>query len=765
MKIIYSILILGFLSFQSFAQTFKGRVIDSETKQPIIGAVVAIQNTKAGANTDAQGYFRISNIAVGRYSIKISSIGYETVSLSEILIGSGKEVNMIIPLRESVSALNEVVVTVQKNRGTANEMATVSSHSFSVEQMKRYPAAWDDPARMATSFAGTATTSDKSNEIAVRGNSPRGLLWRMEGVEIPNPSHFSSQGASGGGVSALSANVLSNSDFYTGAFAAEYGNATSGVFDLKMRNGNSDKAEKTFQIGLQGIETAFEGPFSKNSKASYLVNYRYSTLGLISNLGLLKDLDSDMDYQDMAFKIFVPLKSTTFSLWGLGGLDRASNQPNKNGFYTGGLNSVTYLNPKSYWENNLAISHNEISSLYDYYYSVPNQTYTNRNQKRYINNSVRFTTSYHLKINAKNSVQIGGIISQLNYDVLDTTYVNNNGNVQRSTALNDKNGTQLMQAYAQWKYRINNQLSLNAGVHYMRLALNGNSSIEPRFGLKWQVNEQGSLNLGFGVHSRINDIATYMIRDSSTTQFNTNLPIPKSRHFVLGYEYRPSKDWRVNAEVYYQYHYDVGVANFLRYGTGNGYYSTLNDLGTLSTIALQGTGTGVNRGVELTVEKSLTNGFYLLNTTSIYEATYKGSDGIERKSRFDNNFVENFLIGKEWKVGKNMIVTNLKITWAGGLRIIPVNLPASIRAGYTIYDSEHSYERQFDNFFRADVGLRYVINKNKSTHRFSLDINNVTNYANPLSMQYNPTYFSTNKQLEVTYQLPLIPVLSYRIEF
>ncbi len=247
---LYSLLILSSLSqAQTLTQTLKGKITDNETGQAIVGAMILVGNSST--LSDEKGYFRIQNIAIGRYSVKVSCIGHENITINEMLVNSGKEIELNLKLVEEIRQLGEVKITAQKEYGAAiNDMASISVRSFSVEQTKRYAASWSDPARMALSFAGTSNVNDQSNEIVIRGNSPKGLLWRIDGVEIPNPNHFSNEGASGGGISALSANVLSNSDFYTGAFPAEYGNASSGVFDLKMRNGNGDKREHTIQLGF-----------------------------------------------------------------------------------------------------------------------------------------------------------------------------------------------------------------------------------------------------------------------------------------------------------------------------------------------------------------------------------------------------------------------------------------------------------------------------------------------------------------------------------
>ena len=172
---------------------------------------------------------------------------------------------------ESLHKLDEVTIKASSNRTRPlNEFASISARSFSVEETRRYAASVADPARMVMNFPGVTNSGD-DNSIVVRGNSPKGVLWRLEGIEIPNPNHFSALGSSGGSISMLNANVLGNSDFYTGAFVPEIGNALSGAFDLNFRNGNTERYEHTVQVGVLGVELATEGPFKKGGKASYLV--------------------------------------------------------------------------------------------------------------------------------------------------------------------------------------------------------------------------------------------------------------------------------------------------------------------------------------------------------------------------------------------------------------------------------------------------------------------------------------------------------------
>lgn len=542
---------------QSPTQTIRGQVVDQESRMGIPGANVVVTGTDPliGATSDDQGNFRITDLPVGRYTLLVSSIGYEPRTIPEILVGSGKEVVLDINLAESLIQMEEVVIKAQKDKGVPqNEMALVSARSFTVEETKRYAASINDPARMALSFAGVSGSSDDSNEIIIRGNSPKGLLWKVEGVEIPSPNHFTEEGASGGGVSILSTNMLANSDFFTGAFPAEYGNAFSGVFDVRLRNGNNEQREYAFQAGFLGIDFSAEGPISKNSKASYLINYRYSTLALLSALSVNLGGDFAPKFQDLSFKVHVPTKKAgSFSIWSLSGWSVSEefaikdslqwetrwdrfNDSFESGMTANGVTHIFYLNKDTYMESSLSFSGNTIGFSRDSLDTKYNlyKTY----EDRFNNSAFRLSTLFNKKINSRGTFRTGIIASNLSFDLYGK------GENEARTALeefvNNKGSAVLLQGYAQYKHRLSEQLTFTGGLHSLFLNLNKNYTIEPRAGLKWNFLPKQSLSIGFGKHSRVESMTNYfgqqVLRDGTVVTPNKNIDFMKSFHYVLAYD-------------------------------------------------------------------------------------------------------------------------------------------------------------------------------------------------------------------------------------
>ncbi|KAA0989620.1 TonB-dependent receptor [Dyadobacter aurulentus] len=753
---------------QQPTQTVKGRIVDTESQQPVIGANVIITslNPIQGGVTDTEGNFRIPQVPVGRHSIKVTSLGYDDAFLQEISVGSGKEVELNMRLTESFKALDEVVVKAQKETGAPlNDMVSVSGRSFTVDQTKRFAASVNDPARMALSFAGVATNDDGGNQIVIRGNSPKGLLWRMEGVEIPNPNHFAAEGSSGGGVSALSANVLGNSDFLTGAFPAEYGNATSGVFDLKLRKGNNEKREYAMQAGVLGLDFAAEGPIGAKGGASYLANYRYSTLSILSKVGVQVGGDAVNDFQDGAFKVYLPYdEKAVVSVWGMGGISTSTinNEETKEKFTSNrgiiGVNYLRYISNKAYMET--IVSYAATKQSGDFVDKEDGTAF----QQNFINQTLRISTLFNYKLNARNTIRAGAIINHMDFNLFDQD--NEDGPWVKN--VDQQGSTQLFQAYGQLKSRLSPNVTVNAGVHAMLLGLNKQHSIEPRVGLKWAVASRSTVSFGAGLHSKTESISTYFTQikasEGQDNLINKDLKLMKSAHLVAGYEFRPSASWRILAETYYQHHYHVpiGPANttspFLLHN------SLMNEISGFVSDSLVSEGTGKSYGLELTIEKSLTGGIYLMSTTSLYQSKYTGRDGIERDSRFNGKFVQNLLAGKEWRVGKNktnIFAANIKLLAAGGNMSTPVDLGKSREKGRTERDWTRSYSEQLPHYFRGDVRVSYTKNKKRTASTISLDVQNVTNRLNAFDRYYD----KKTDRVKLITQTGLIPVLNYRLEF
>lgn len=775
--LILLMVMVGFGGYsQEVTQTVKGKVIDKDSHIPLFGSTILIEGTDTplGGITDTEGNYKIENVPVGRQNIRFTYVGYEPLILNEVMIGSGKEVILNVELKESAIALKEVEIKANTRKDIPiNQMATLSARQLSVEEGSRYAGSFDDPSRLTGSFAGVAQQVGH-NGIVIRGNAPKGMLWQMEGIQISNPTHFANYAAFGaGGITALSSQVLANSDFFTGAFPAEYGNALSGVFDLKMRTGNPDKREYTFQLGGIGIDFSSEGPFTKGKRSTYLFNYRYSTFALISPIlpkeaGLIK-------YQDLSFKTNFPTKNAgTFSFWGLGALDYQGRDAIDD------INKWKSNNDSEELKTNLfmgvvGLSHNIILGKTSYLKTVlaASGNGLDWSQKRY-NDELEFvpkedvycqTWNYTLKMllnkkySARHTNRTGFIISQLNYDI----------NIKHAdtykdpfiTVADEKGHAYLWQAYSQSMFSIGKGWTFNLGLHGQYFALNKNYTIEPRTGIKWSFKPGQSLGLAYGLHSQLEMITFYLTRiekDGLILHPNEDMDFSKAHHIVLSYNRMLNENTRLKVEPFFQKLFDIPVKPDDPFSLQN------IEKEWIIKDTLLNKGEGLNFGLDITLERFLTNGFYYLITASLFDSRYKGGDSKWRDSRYNKNYVLNFLAGKEWILGKknnNILGANARLTLMGGDRYDPLLWGESYEAGKIIYDESRKFEMQKPHAQVLSFSLTYRINKSKHSSIWTLSVLNALGQEEFNGYRYN----SISGDIEKEEDILMIPNVSYKIEF
>jgi len=755
-------------------QTLRGAVSDKDSRFPLPFASVVVLNSspQRGTSTDLQGNFRFDDLPVGRYSLKVSYVGYEDAVFSEILLGSIKETVLAVEITERTESIGEVSIRYKKGEAL-NQMATVSSRSFSVEESKRYPVSVSDPARMAQVFAGVSGTDDSSNEIVIRGNSPYWLLWRLEGVEIPSPNHFAEEGYHAGSISILSTNLMGMSDFYTGAFPADYGSALSGVFDMTLRKGNNQVREYSVQAGLLGIDLSAEGPFKKGYRGSYLFNYRYSTFSLMNQMNLSISENALPNYQDLSFKFNLPTKKAgTFSIWGLGGLadddekylpdTTAGENPEfgyrdytRTGMYATGLGHTFFPDEKSYLKTVISHSASYSSETYEDMDSLG--FFKERIFDELQNRALRISTLYNRKVSHHLTFRTGFTFSYLYFDYYSRESVTRQ---TPTVVLNSAGNTNLYQAFVQSKYAFSDRLVFKAGLYYAHFALSSDNSLEPRLGISYYLPKDQKLTLGFGLHSKNENLPVYFVEqkqaDGSIYRPNLSLQMTRSLHYILGYEKMFRNDIQLKTEAYYQQISNLAVpTNPDKYWAP--IYGGVNPGDTLANI-----GEGRNYGLELTLQKYFTKGYYFLFSSSLFDSKYKPADGNWYDTKFNLGFINNLVGGKEFMWGeKRMVGVNLRVIWSGGRRILTVDLPASIEQGQTVYEESDIFAKQARDYFRMDLGLKLHFFRDKTEHVLSLDIQNLTNRLNVLAEEYNPETQSIREYPMTGF----LPILNYRLEF
>ncbi|MBN1416597.1 MAG: TonB-dependent receptor [Bacteroidales bacterium] len=766
------------LCSQTLTQTIKGNVFDSEIQSPLIGASVVIHGTDPllGTATDLQGNYKIKNVPTGRYNIQVNYLGYDPVIVPEVIVTSGKEVVINIGLKQSVIQINEVTVNAHSRKDKPlNTMASISARSFTVEETQRYAGGIDDPARLVSAFAGVTVGNLQDNAIIIRGNSPKGVSWRLEGVEIPNPNHMPGGNVAGGGfVTVFSSQLLANSDFFTGAFPAEYGNALAGVFDMKLRNGNTDKREHTLQAGMLGIDIASEGPFKKGKKPTYLFNYRYSTFGLLCNLGIVPS-DQVPRYQDLSFKLNFPTKSAgTFSLWGIGAIDRITEPVDKDStkwesdwdrihfdwdanMYASGLSHKYLLGNKTLVNTTISVSgiRNTLDQtrVNDSLVMQPDAYFVDKSGKIILTSFINHKFNAHLSL--KTGIYYNFLFNNLNFDGT----LSSNRPETYQNFIKEKGNSSFIEYYAQSRFNLSENLILNAGVHVCYLSINNDYSIEPRLGLNWEFVPKHSISLGYGKHSQMEELKIYFINNDVDGEIHTpnkNLKLSHAQHIVFGYDWLINNKLRLKIEPYYQFLYDIP-------GIPDSSYSMINfKQDWLFRNTLANNSVGRNIGIDFTFERFLNNNYYYLITASIFNSSYKGDDGKWRNTRYNKNYVINLLFGKEFNIKKkNVLGINGRFNFMGGERTTPVLENQSLQEHMVLYDETKAFKNQDPATYYLDLAVSYRINKKRHSSVWSFQVKNAL--GSPL---YEGEYYNyRTKSIENSKTVVIVPYLSYRIDF
>ncbi|MCB9276230.1 MAG: TonB-dependent receptor [Lewinellaceae bacterium] len=779
--LVFLFIIPSFSAAQTAAQSIRGRVVDKETRQGLAGATVVVASLEGrpGTVTDYDGFFELADIPTGRHRLEFQYLGYEPLVVDDAILNSAKELVLNVELVEQVVVTEAVVVAARKHSNEPlNELSLVSTRSFSVEETQRYAASGNDPSRMALGFPGVQASRDARSDIIVRGNASFGLLWRVEGVDIPNPNHFARKGSSGGGITIFSVSMLSNSDFSTGAFPAEYGNALSGVFDIRFRNGNMENREYTFRAGMLGLDFSTEGPIRKG-RSSYLLNYRYSTLGILDAMDIrLVDERESNTFQDLSFKLHFNSENGRHitSVWGIGGLSAeffeavpgAGNWKTYTDYQTRdfdtnmgavGFNHSFLIDGKSFLKSSIAIMGQRVLFRNDTLNTglIP----TTVSDELYLDNRVVLSTAYNRKFSSRASIKAGLTATHLGYDLFYRYLLGD----AYQTYIDEQGGAWLYQPFANLRLRPSSRWVFNLGLHAMYFGLNDTYSVEPRLGVRYQLSEAISFDLGYGLHSRLLPIGSYFTlvpdADGGFIQPNRGLGPLKAHHLVLGYGQEIGGSRRLRLEAYYQRLFDVPVSS-----GPNSTYSLLNQFEGYTSRALVSEGTGANLGLDLTFEQFFHQGVFYIIAASLFNSTYEALDGKTYDTRYNSGLATSFMGGKEWPVGeRGTLQTGLRLLYTGGQRLTPILSPQ--RDPYDpaspILDESRAFSQQVGAYFRPDLRLAYRKDSPRSAWFIALDVQNFIARENEDALDYN--YDPVLQDWVFGFQSGIVPVLSFQADF
>jgi hypothetical protein len=763
-------------------QTIRGTVYDATTKGPLEGATVVLVNSDplVGTTTDKSGNFRLDKVPVGKQQVKVSYVGYSPFISDVLSVLSGKETVLSVYLDEQVTTASEVEIKGDYRKYEAiNKMATVSIRSFSVDETNRFAGSYGDPGRMVANFAGVTSGIDNRNDIIVRGNSPSGMQWRLDDLEIQNPNHFAAVGTTGGPVTILNDNMLTNSDFLTGSFPAQYGNTVAGIFDLRMRTGNNEKHEFWGQIGWNGLEFGAEGPFSKNSGASFIAAYRYSLLQLISYTGF--PMEVVPEYQDLNFKITVPTKNAgTFSITGMGGFsyielydsrkpygewtfpEYGQNIANGSGLGLLGISNTCFLLPTIRLKTSLFVVGSYVKTGIDTFNVINRAPATwageNSSEVKY-----SFSTQVLKKFSPKDNLETGFSADWFHMHFSDSIRVR--GNFRMNT--NSTEDMQFLRAWSQWQHRFNDRFYITPGLNYQYLTLNGSWALEPRIGCSWNVTDNHTLSLGAGIYSQMQPRVIYFVlapqHSGASVQTNNDLGFTRSIQVDAGYNYLVTEDFRIKTDFYYQYLYDLPVKETIPE------YSVINQgheffLDRQYADSLVNGGYGTNYGGEVTFEKFFSRNYFFLFSASLFNSEYAAWDNKSRSTAFNANYAFNAVGGYEFKIGKRKLGTmsfGLRATWSGGNPYVPYDEEETAATHQAAYDWANSFVPRYPDYKRFSFRFGVKRNRPKLTMEFLLDLQYRTNYTN-ISLQQIDV---VTGRVYYFYTMEFFPMGTWRIQF
>ncbi|MBO6217580.1 MAG: TonB-dependent receptor [Prevotella sp.] len=789
-----TLIFCGAVSMQ--AETLRGTVKDAITGEPLIGATVKIVELEnAAAIADIDGKYQINLAKGGRYTIEANYVGYEPSVTKEILISGAKEVVLDITLRENSTELKEVVVRPRVNKeATVNPTVLTGGVMLSMEEASRFAGGYNDPARLVMSFAGVSGEADGSG-LSIHGNAPERMQYRIEGVEVFTPNHFNDLWNAGYGlVSALNSNVIGNSDFFTSTFNANYNNALSGVFDVKMRPGNNTKYENILQIGTVSEELTLEGPISRKHNSSYIVNYRYGFTSLVDKLGLIDTDGSHMSFQDFSWKLNFPTKRAgTFSVFGLGFFDTnwdermkikdthsaydASDSDSKLAQLLAGVSHKILLGNKWTWRSTLAYNMQHLKADEYYYglkrdendvliypleYEEPEKKYLFSKQKTN-EDRIIFNTELSKQVNDKWLTQFGGEYSHRFFNLVYRSADRLYAPVETMKDItNMKDDTGLASVFWQNLYKFNDHLSATAGISANYFLYSKKYSVEPRVSMKWDPNEKNSFALGYGLHSMVEKLDAYFYRDDDGKLVNKDLGLTKAHHFQATYMYKFNSNLTLRANAYYQYGFNTPV------GIDGSTYCVTNRYFNFTDEPLVNKGNTRNYGADITLEHYMSHGFFGQTNISLYRSQYRGVDKVWRNQMYDRRFMFKILGGKEWIIGKNVLNVSAKYSIQGGLRYTPIDVDqmnANIDAGIVndepIYKDNEAFTKHFKPTGIVDLTVSYKINKKRVSHTIAFEGLNILGTDTPMFQRFD----LGTRQVRIDKGGISLPNIFYRLDF
>lgn len=691
--------------------TINGIITDSESRQPLPGANVTLKGTRLGSTSDASGRYEITRVPVGTHTVVFSSLGYEKLSKTDVIVSSDRASSVNGDLRPSLVDVDSVVVTA--GYFSRIDAQPISAATFSSEEIRRQAGSAGDISRVLFGLPSLARINDSRNSLIVRGGSPMENGFYLDNIEIPNINHFPVQGSSDGPIGLVNVEFVRDVNFYSGGFSPMYGDRLSSVMEMAFREGYRDKFHMQMEMSMQGLGTVAEGPVD-NGRGSWFLSLRRSYLDLI-----FQSIDFNGPipvYGDLQGKFVYDLSDKhKLSIVSLMAKDEISQTredalKQKNNLYpeyslfnsTVGVNWQYLWSQKGYSEFSLAHTMMKSDGKFNETLTGLRLLDNKSNEQEY-----KFRNNNHIRFNASHATDFG-----MDAKYISTTdkqqfseYTDRLGNVTPPMNVDTRIRAVKAGAFLRHNWRIFDDLTIAPGARFDYFELNGRSHVLPRLSATYDLSSAASLTASAGVFYQNLPIVLL-----AQKQEFLQLRDPRAYHYVLGLSHLLTPDTRLTVEVYDKEYRDCPM------DPSQAELFVLDesvDAGLfMNHERLTDNGRAFSRGVEVMVQKKLAEDFYGVVSGSYFRSRYQDLNGTWRDRLYDNKITATieggYIPNADWEFSARWL-------FAGGAPYTPFNEEASAELHRGVYERTRVNDSRLPNYHSLNVRADRRFHFNSST--------------------------------------------------
>lgn len=745
------------LSQSSKSGSLMGTVVDAENKLPLPGVNVYIKDKNVGTATNIDGSYNIEKLPVGSYVIVYSFIGYNSVSIPDIIIKSDRITYRDIELYSSSVEFDSILVSGGFFSNVDNK--PVSTTGFTSEEIRRAPGSAGDVSRILFGLPSIAKVNDGINSLIVRGGSPVENAFFLDNIEISNINHFATQGSSDGFFGILNIDFIKDVTFSAGGFSSIYGDRLSSVMDITLREGNRNEYDAQVNLNFGGIGAQFEGPFSAK-KGSFMVSANKSYLDI-----LMKTFADDYpapEYYDFQTKVKYDLSENhklsfidvfandNYDISYEKAYDKELNQYGNTNYIT----NTAGINWMYLWGQN-GYSNTSVSNTFNKRVIDLNET---KFQSRFIeNNTIENNFSFrnlnYLRFNEENKIEFG-LESKMGLNHFNYTYFeyqDEYGIVRPLFKTLNKLNTFNAGAFLIYHKSLSNNILLNIGGRSDYHNFNNKLLLSPRGSLIYKLDPITSISASVGRYYQ--NIPSLILAQSDEFK---NLLTPKAVHYILSFSRMLTEDTRLTIEAYHKAYSNLPVDTLrpkdfifdevVTTGIFSGYQN------------LQSSGRAASSGIEVMIQKKLARDFYGMTSAAYSSAKYFDLDGIRRNRIYDNRY--NFNIEGGYKPN-NEWEFSVRFIYAGGAPYTPYDLELSEQNNKGILDLSNINNYRLPDYHSLNIRADKRFNLDKSNLVVFLSIWNVYNRDNISAYRWN----EIKNQIAKEVGWNTIPVFGIEYEF